>query len=93
MHNLAVDAQRKADDMTEKMNLMNFFQRNYKLCLSYKLIEKEDPLSLEMAYRMAFLERRFYLASLAIQACYRGLCARRFTSREIGKRRWATRYI
>ena len=43
-----------------------------------------------MGYRMAFLDKRLYLAALAIQTCWKGIKARRFTSAAIAKRKWAT---
>ena len=57
--------------------------------LSYKLAQNLDAEHLEFAFQAALLDKRFYLAALAIQACYRGMRTRRELKETLERRKRA----
>lgn len=77
MHDKFLAAANKANETNEKLAIVGYYRKTFKLALNYKLIERMDKHHLEYAYRMLRLEQKIHSASTCISSIYKGIVTRR----------------
>ena len=55
-----LNAQKKSEIVTEKLAIVEYYKKDHNLTLNYKVIERMEPDSLELAYRMLHLDYRLH---------------------------------
>lgn len=88
-HKALFEAQSKLNETADRLEIAHYYETTYNLSLSYKLVERMDPVNLEYAFRMCRLDQKMNEASTTIICCWRGYKTRKMLKTLIRARKSA----